>query len=184
MQFLKSIQDQLEAKYGVSTGLDIRKFIQLKKDHPELGSLLIHQHNDDIDLTVLLDRDIFEAWNCSARAVSVPCEEISHFVYLGYNHQRGRNITRLEMEIQSEVDRVLLAFHGNLDVSKEHQNLLYNEVLNSSYKKTHYEESRIIARNFLTKLKHPQTWSELEHAKLRKFFHSDLSEKLYLTYKT
>ena len=105
-----------------------------------------------MNIAVLLDRDLLEACESSKRSVSVPFEEISHFVYLSFNHNRGRNITTLEMEIQSEVDRILLAFDARFELAVSTQNELLKELLEIPYADRDYEFARRSAANFLRQL--------------------------------
>jgi hypothetical protein len=199
MTVFKNLQFFLEETYGVKTGLDVSEFIRPLPKLDSLGQLLIDQSNDEEpSVALLLDRDIFEAW-CSfsqssevsekdSRRFSVVCEELSHFVYFGYNHQRGRNITALEMEIQSEIDRILLAFHAKLNVTESVKIKLVHELNEISYPTEmgpRYEESRITAKNFLNQLglKNPQAWAAKEFSILRNFFHNDLPGKLALSKK-
>ena len=202
MKFLSQIQHTLEDRYGAVTGLDVLDFVRTAPLVPGLGSLLVEQlMGHDLDIALLLDRDILAAWNPSPagpihpeadpsmgpfgkRSVSVPFEEVSHFVYLAYNHNRGRNITALEMEMQSEVDRIFLAFHGDFKISNQCQKDLMNELLEVPYTQTEnnprYETARKAAADFVRRLSggDPRAWSETEFERLRRFFHSDLGRKM------
>lgn len=190
LEALHWAQHALEDFYGARTCLDVRDFVRTLPDFDELGRLHVEQdlQRGDIDLALLLDRDFFSAWQSQQkdhRAASVICEEVSHFVYLGFNHRRQRNICALELELQSEVDRILLAFH--VDAPENilvHQTALLGELSNTSYDLTepHYETSRKWAARFVRSLAggNPAAWSKDDRTLLREFFHRDLSEKLHL----
>jgi len=199
MTVFKSIQYFLENIYGVQTGLDVSEFIRPLKKLDNLGQLVIDQSNhEEPNVALLLDRDIFEAWSSfdknsfheqETRTFSVVCEELSHFVYFAYNHQRGRNITALEMEIQSEIDRILLAFHSGVGIKSQIQESLMHELNEVSYSPllgARYEESRVTAKNFLQTLEqsNPKAWTPKEFAVLRDFFHNDLAGKITLSKKS
>lgn len=186
---LSRIQKNLEEKYGAHTGLEVQDFVRSTPRLDNLGTLLVQQSESDLDLALLFDRDIFAAFEGQPgriqknRALSVSFEEVSHFVYLSFNHARGRNITQLEMEMQSEVDRVYLAFHGPLDdIAPTDQNFLLHEALHRPHASESYETARKAAANFLRQLSggDPRAWTAEDLRQLRKFFHSDLSEKLHL----
>jgi hypothetical protein len=194
MKFLQELQQQLEETYGAFTGLDVLDFAKSAKGYPGLGELIIEQQGEDLNLAMILDRDIFEAWECTQqnsspanhRYLSVPFEEISHFVYLGFNHNRGRNVTPLEMEIQGEVDRILLAFHGPFTVTNEHKKTLLTELHEKPYTSTkhpRYEVARKTAAAFLRNLGggNPSAWTRQDFAKLCEYFHNDLQGKMYLS---
>lgn len=186
MKFLNEIQQRLEEHYGAVTGLDVCDFVRETENFSRLGELLVEQSDFDLNVALLLDRDIFAAWapraTPSLRQLSVPFEEVSHFVYLSFNHARCRNVTRLEMEMQSEVDRILLAYHGGFAVPVERQRALLGELMESRYTAKDYEEARRAAAAFVYRLSggNPAAWTRTEFAQLRRFFHSDLSEKLNL----
>jgi len=184
MLFLSAIQKEIEESYGASTGLDVLDFVIPRTDFRPLGSLVVSQASaDDLDIALVLDRDIFAAYAASEmRAVTVSIEEVSHFVYLSFNHARGRNVTALEMEIQSEVDRILLAYHGKLEISTDVQTRMLEELYERSYPEARYEEARKAAARFVRSLSHgdPRAWTARERERLSQFFHSDLSTKLLL----
>ncbi len=194
MKFLQHIQQSLEEFYGAKTGLDIGEFIRTQNDFHGLGSLIVDQNKPhDIELAVLFDRDLLTAWDPKAeplekhlRSISVPFEEVSHFVYFAFNHNRGRSVTPLELEIQSEVDRILLAFHGPVPLALEQKLELLRDLKRRPYSKEQhqrYEDSRKIAKTFL--LNHlpenPQDWEKPQWHTLSRFFHSDLAEKIHLS---
>jgi len=110
---------------------------------------------------------------------------VSHFVYLGFNHRRQRNICTLELELQSEVDRILLAFHPEApEHIVAHKAALLSELRDDSYdaSKPDYETSRKWAARLIRSLASgdPSAWSKQDQALLREFFHRDLSEKIHL----
>jgi hypothetical protein len=196
MNSLYSVQSFLEDIYGIKTQLDVRDFVRSIPKLDNLGKLIIDQtHSTDPSVALLLDQDILSAWKSgqptefdNTRAYSVIVEELSHFVYFAYNHQRGRNITALEMEIQSEIDRILLAFHGSIKVNPDTQTQLLQELFEKPYGPdlpARYEESRKTAKKFLLGLvtQNPQEWKEPEFNALRDFFHMDLGGKIFLSQK-
>jgi len=188
MRFLAQIQKMLEENYGAHTGLNVLDYVHMGSKIPELGKLLVEHDpkGEDLNVALLFDRDILAAWQPestgthSLRNLSVPLEEVSHFVYLSFNHNRGRNITTLEMEIQSEVDRILVAFHGPFDVPHDLQQKMLFELMERPYDQENYEVARKTAAAFVRLLcgAQPEAWSEEEFTQLRKFFHSDLSQKI------
>jgi hypothetical protein len=181
---LKKTQEFLEERYGLKTGLDVRDFVKFV-DACERPQLLIQQGAEDIDLALILDRDIETASTPSPQDLSALFEEVSHFVYLAFNHQRGRNITPMELELQSEIDRVLVAFHSPLKLESSSQDYILESLHKKTYALEHYERARLLARQFLTNLAagNPKAWSRSEFSKLSDFFHSDLARKIHLASK-
>lgn len=190
--FLRWAQLKLEEFYGAPTELDVRNFVMTVPDFKSLGGLKIEQDsfNGDLNLALYLDRDMFSAWTSAQclqkRPLSVLLEESSHFVYLSFNHRRQRNISHLEMELQSEVDRIVLAFHDQAPISLK---MLSQELLvelheapyASSQDLITYEKARRWASLFLKRLNDegPSEWASKELSQLRRFFHLDLSEKIH-----
>jgi hypothetical protein len=197
LHFLSRIQTRLEEFYGARTGTDVRDFVRASPQLPGLGHLVVEQtrEGEDVNLALLLDRDILDAWEAHALCrdtefgpglsptdVSVPLEEVSHFVYFSWNHGRGRNVTGLEMEIQSEVDRIVLAFHGQLDLPDGHRARLLKDLQGTAYGEERYETARRAAGAFIRQLRNgdPAAWTPTEFRRLREFFNSNLEHKLRL----
>ena len=105
MECFKKIQAQLEEIYGVKTGLDVRDFVRSTPCLKKLGEMLVEQDikNRDLNIALLFDRDVLAAFepqstteprtglektSLGSRAFSVSFEEISHFVYLSFNHHQ------------------------------------------------------------------------------------------------
>lgn len=196
MKFLEETQSFLESTYQASSQLCVSEFVRPLPKFTNLGTLLVeHVPSEggearDLNLALLLDRDLLGAWDpkrepleWSFRSAQVVFEEVSHFVYLGFNHLRDRNVTSLEMEIQSEVDRVLLASHGPFSMSPAWSERFIEELKFRKYPSSRHEEARWIALEFLrgVGLKNIRNWGLVEFQKLLKFFHSDLAEKIHLS---
>jgi len=189
LEALHWAQCSLEEFYGAPTCLDVRDFVRTLPGFDELGRLHVEQDiaRGDIDLALFLDRDIFAAWQVQKhhRAASVLCEEVSHFVYLGFNHRRHRNVSSIELELQSEVDRILLAFRPDApERIVVHQRALLEEVTTRPHAdpKSDYETARKWAAKLIRSLSggRPEAWGPDELRLLREFFHRDLAEKLHL----
>lgn len=188
MQFLSRIQTFLEERYGARTGIDVRDFVRPIEKLDRKGEMLVEQASNeaDLNLALLLDRDILSAWEAgralAPAELAVPFEEVSHFVYLSWNHARGRNVTPIEMEMQSEVDRILLAFHGGWDAGEQNRHELLDQLLHAPYASESYETARRAAAGFVRRLGgDPRAWTKREFAALADFFHSDLARKLHLS---
>lgn len=201
MKFFRNIQARLENIYGAKTGLNVLDFVRTTTDFPRLGEMLINQYETtrNLDLALIFDRDVLAACGQSAegadtavpknRAYAVSFEEVSHFVYLSYNHHRGRDITALELEMQSEVDRILLAFHGPTPWDHALQQQLLQELFLNPYDETdgdqnRYETARAVAANFIRLIgDNPYAWTPAEFTQLREFFHNDLGGKIHMSRK-
>lgn len=96
-------------------------------------TLLIATADGDLEVALYLDRELLgrlgEANPCSDLANSnlddfcKVLEGVSHFVYLAWNAANDKRVTRLELELQSEVDkyvgtRLLLESQGNRAINR------------------------------------------------------------------
>lgn len=194
---LRSMQSLLEEFYGAPTALNVCDFVKVfsryesqpdKQPFNDIpAQLLLRQEksSNDLDIALMLDRDIFSAsGKIKHRSWAILFEEISHFVYLCFNHNRGRNVSRLEMELQSEVDRFLLAhlFRDSL-FNRSCRSSIIHDLFESPYEDLKiYEKGRKWAIKYLRKLsiKNPEEWGLNELQSLRQFFHRDLAEKIHL----
>lgn len=185
---LGQLQQLLEEFYGAPTELNVCDFVKFcqSPDLPASLQILQDKIKGNIELTLLLDRDLFCAsGKTSVNHAAILSEELSHFVYLAFNHRRQRNITHLELELQSEVDRIVLAFEGckNLAQHSSPQEL-YSKLIYESYAENFpvHEEGRNLAATFLRRLspEGPKSWTEAEITKIRSFFHKDLPEKIHM----
>jgi hypothetical protein len=188
MKFFRQIQNDLESLYQIKTNLDVSEFICSTKNFKSLGALWVNQDNEtDVSLRLMLDQDIFEAalaghQDPNSLVHSVCFEEVSHFVYLSWNHLLGKNVTAIEMEMQSEIDRIYLAFHGSILLTKQIQDELLLSFLERPYPEERHEFSRLESRRFLRSLesKNPSEWTQNDFDKIRNYFHCGLNSKLAL----
>lgn len=196
LEKLRLSQALLEDFYGAKTQLNVCDFVRFVRTaqcdesvnkNTSPAQLLLKQDPDqkNIDIALLLDRDIFSASHSQPhRSWSILFEEVSHFVYLCFNHHRDRNVSRLEMELQSEVDRVLLAhlMDGGLAEANVLDGIIQDLFENSYEDLERYEKGRQWAIKYFQKMTkiNPREWSSKEYQSLRSFFHRDLSEKIHL----
>ena len=81
-------------------------------------SLLVCQENDDLFLSLYLQQEILENLKFNGSGIHIhqgnindfclALEGTSHFVYLIWNASFQRSVTRLEMEIQAEIDKFII----------------------------------------------------------------------------
>ncbi len=80
--------------------------------------VLVSGDQDEVDLAVFLDRGVLDELRAEnpMRALHdgnldhfwTALEGVSHFVYLVWSARMGRQVTRLELELQAEVDKFVL----------------------------------------------------------------------------
>jgi len=127
---LNRLQGHLESIYEVQSGYRVADFLiddpglarrldttPNARDIPE--KLLIRQDGNSVDLALYLDPELLQRLDANDPTESLhgenlhdfwtALEGISHFLYLTWNALHERSVTLLEMELQAEVDKYILA---------------------------------------------------------------------------
>jgi len=125
---LSDIQATLQQRYDVNLsqrvdeffcndGTYLRHLTGCQLESPE--ALLIHEDKSNLDVTLFIDPMVMDglaaetlqqAWlKAEFDDVCIALEGVSHFVYLVWNAGFGKSVKLLEMEIQAEVDKFVLA---------------------------------------------------------------------------
>jgi hypothetical protein len=127
---LNKLQGELEALYGIELQHRVHDFVI---NDPELASridnspnardipekLLIHQDGDNIDIALYLDAGLIQRLEQNDPTEKLhddnihdfwlALEGISHFLYFTWNVEYERKVSLLELELQAEVDKFILA---------------------------------------------------------------------------
>ena len=142
---LRELQDMLARLYGLDLEADVRDYLvtdsRLLECIPADGhvpaseTLFVHEDGDELGLTLYLNEELLE------RLLSAnPCdslsfgnlddfckvlEGVSHFVYLAWNALNDKSVTRLELELQAEVDkyvssRLLVESQDDTSLASQH----------------------------------------------------------------
>jgi len=171
----------LDLPYKAERFLIARPFVQgtsvESKDGADgiLGSLFVHlvpvDGVDEIRLGIYLNADIVQSlstlrlpasrWTYSQfRAFAVGVEEVSHFLYLLFHAQTGRQVSQLEMELQGEVDKFVLSYFAFAQEGHSPEKV-FDELFDqffvkfrwqdslSDEQKERYQEASRLARAFL-----------------------------------
>jgi hypothetical protein len=127
---LNKLQSELEALYAIELEHRVHDFVI---DDPQLASLidnspnardipeklLIHQDGDNIDIALYLDPEVIQRLEQNDPTEKLhdenihdfwlALEGISHFLYFTWNVEYERKVSLLELELQAEVDKFILA---------------------------------------------------------------------------
>jgi hypothetical protein len=127
---IAKLQRCLERLYDVTIGHDVEDFLVHDGDLTRgLGNnpaaraipekLLLHETEDSIDIALFLEQAVVDrlrrddpterlhAGNISDFMTAL--EGVSHFLYLTWNARYDRNVSLLELELQAEIDKFILA---------------------------------------------------------------------------
>ena len=124
---LKALQGRLESIYEVELDHCIEDFLITDQEFVTsvTGSerdireqVLVHKEGMDVWLSLYLDSEVytrFSEYGASesmgdnqAKDFCLAAEGVSHFMYLCWNANFEREVTKLELELQAEVDKYLL----------------------------------------------------------------------------
>lgn len=175
----------LESCYQIKIPERVSKFSSTEYSVANVGTILCNNVTQgDLELSVLLDRDYFSASldRLSSDHYSVIFEEVSHFFLLGAHHLRGTQVTPIELEAQSEIDRLVCCLSLETEVATAVAAHLRNKLYYERYSDAVHEKARILAISFLQQLSStkPHSWNNKDFFKLNQFFNSDLSKKFSL----
>jgi hypothetical protein len=118
---LVEVQRRLESLYALDREAPVTDFLipdEHAASYPGGGSrTLVTQRGDDVSLGVVLEDSVRARLAAADPRVHldgenldpfcVAAEEVSHFVYLSFCARAARQVTRLELELQGEVDKYL-----------------------------------------------------------------------------
>lgn len=132
---LSHLQQSLQGIYELELDHQVNDFLVTRnaeldpsciQDDMVRETLLVSQENDDLLLSLFLhesvvknlnsDGGVFHLHDENLEDFCIALEGISHFIYVVWNAGFRRRITRLEMEIQAEVDKFIVLsklLHGH-----------------------------------------------------------------------
>jgi hypothetical protein len=122
---LQQLQDLLARLYGIELDADVTDYlvtderflavVDADQPHSADETLFVRQNGDSLDMTLYLNDALLQrlAESDPYRVLShgnlddfcKVLEGVSHFVYLAWNALNDKRVTRLELELQSEVDK-------------------------------------------------------------------------------
>jgi hypothetical protein len=175
------LQRRLENFYGLERAPDVLDFVQIG-DAGSRETLLLREADGELELALVLP----PASADGGRDLWLQLVEgVSHFVYIAERARTGLPATRLELELQAEVDKfVLLTLREQHDPrSPSVVEELYRSVRfldpPGSEAGDRYRLANDLAARFVTRLLGRAAWSRAER-ELRRFYRSGQAEKIRL----
>lgn len=115
---LKKIQEQLQKLYHVELEYDVEGFSKIGS-HLGNEALLIKTGTDHVEIALFLEPSIIKALkkrdpfaqlnHQNLNPFLTAIEGVSHFIYFLQRAEENQPVTQLELEIQAEIDKYLLA---------------------------------------------------------------------------
>ena len=110
---LRRIQADLAGVYDLAPDFDVASFVVARSDvegaldRPE--QVLVKQDDDGLEVALVLDDALIEHSGPIGLDAYCACAEgVSHLLYVALAAERGTQITRLELELQAEIDKFAL----------------------------------------------------------------------------
>lgn len=124
---LQALQQHLAALYELEMLPNVEDFLttdrelisELDNTRASKEKLLVQELGDELGVSLFLDPDVLQRL-CDDDPIDslhdgniddfwLALEGVSHFVYLSWKAGRGRQLSLLEMELQAEVDKYIIA---------------------------------------------------------------------------
>lgn len=187
---LRQLQQRLKQFYALEDAPDIVEFVRTGGEHSR-ETLLLREQDGELEIAVVLPPHVEQSTAAASDLWLQLAEGVSHFVYLAERARTNLPATRLELELQAEVDKfVLLATeNGGLAPAKRRPRLdklhrrLYERVRflhpEGTEQGDRYRLANDLAARFVTR-----TFSRLAphaaHRTLLRFYRSGQAGKIHL----
>lgn len=200
---LRRIDRAIKRLYNLDFAPSVERFLVSVPGSKRPGALLLSkQGEEDLEMGIHLSAKILRSiqqfpkgrwgeWPMEKlQAFSVVTEEVSHFHYVRYHATQGRQISQLELELQGDIDKFLIAYFTNPHPSSEAGFEQLFEQFFSKFKlrpgltmeeEQRYVEANRLARRYILKLasqlQDPRGREDLLR-RLRKFYRLSAAEKI------
>jgi len=201
---LRRIDRAIKRLYNLEFKPSVEQFLVTLPDSKRQGVLLLAQYpeQDSLELGIHLSKNVrgslatfpkgrWGDWPSEKlQAFTVVTEEISHFHYVRYHATQGRQVSQLEMELQGEIDKFLIAYFTNPGIKHETE---FEKLFESFFarfslrpglsreEEQRYVEANHLARRYIHKLatvlQDPRRREDLLR-RLRKFYRLSACEKI------
>jgi hypothetical protein len=175
------IQRRLERFYGLESAPDVLDFVRIG-DAGSRETLLLRESDGELEVALILP---------PARSAKTDdlwfqlVEGVSHFVYIAERARTGLPATRLELELQAEVDKFVLltlrrapAVSSGTVLERLYQSVSFLHPPGSEAG-DRYRLANDLAARFVARLLARGAWSRVER-ELRRFYRSGQAEKIRL----
>ncbi|HMJ12745.1 MAG TPA: hypothetical protein VK524_15090 [Polyangiaceae bacterium] len=126
---LRNLQLRIEEFYGLEQAPDIVEFVRVA-DEDERETVLIRQDGEYVEIAVVLPKTVK---NAHPRQYATDTwlqliEAVSHFVYISERARIGLPATQLELELQAEVDKFVVAALSSKRLGHERARKLHGQL--------------------------------------------------------
>ncbi|MBK7578923.1 MAG: hypothetical protein IPI67_01845 [Myxococcales bacterium] len=188
---LRRVQLELERVYGLERAPDVVDFVR-EGAHDSRETLVLRQTDGELEIALVLPpvadpRQLNAAHHGPTDAWLQLVEGVSHFVYVAERARTQLPATRLELELQAEVDKfVLLAFVGE-PLEPEHSSALHGHLYErvrylhaaDTEDGVRYRMANDLAARFVARLARNEKAPAVLRT-LRRFYRAGQTEKIQL----
>jgi hypothetical protein len=189
---LKTVQERLESYYGLEKTPDVTDFVRVG-DASSREMLLLRQTGESLEVALVLPPRSHAELPCLEDPAQATdhclqiLEGVSHFVYIAERARTGLPTTRLELELQAEVDKFVLLALGARPLGPESveslHDWLYERVRFLHPADTEagerYRMANDLAARFVARLVRASESYDRQHV-LRRFYRSGQTDKIRL----
>ncbi|HEY6557087.1 MAG TPA: hypothetical protein VI072_07425 [Polyangiaceae bacterium] len=185
---LRKVQRRIEDFYGLEQAPNIVEFVRLGDDD-DRETVLIRQEGDDLQIAVVLPRSVETAHprEYATDTWLQLIEAVSHFVYISERARVGLPATQLELELQAEVDKFVVAALSAPRFGRERARRLHGQLYEkvrflhpeSSEAGARYRLANELAARFIARLLFERD-VRAGRAVLRQFYRSGQTDKIRL----
>ena len=186
---LRRVQRRIEEFYGLEEAPNIIEFVRVGDDDEDRETVLIRQDGEDLEIAVVLPKAV-EREHPREYATDTwlqLIEAVSHFVYISERARIGLPTTQLELELQAEVDKFVVAALSAPRFGRERARRLHGQLYEkvrflhpeSSEAGARYRFANELAARFIARLLLERDVFA-RRGVLRQFYRSGQTEKIRL----
>ncbi|MEZ4845722.1 MAG: hypothetical protein R2877_01755 [Bdellovibrionota bacterium] len=188
------LQKKIEKIYRLSSCPEAQQYVlspkQFKKmsRSPDKPQVIYRDEGEDVSLGIYLGSDLFKQVKRKNKVFSfqdfcVMTEEISHFVYLVWSKANGKIINLLDLELQAEVDKFMLAsdfFGSGKDIfGKLFKHFHMRKNLGQDEQERYFTANRL-GKKFAQAMIHTKMSSIDKMNWLRMFYRQNISNRILM----
>ncbi len=181
---LRRIQRELEAFYGLERAPNVTRFVR-DGDEGSREVVLVRETETELEMALVLPPE--------SKRISVGgalddvwlqvAEGVSHFIYLAERARVSLPVTKLELELQAEVDKFVLSLGFSTDSAERLVQRLFDSPRfldaedsedGARYRLAHQLAARFVSRAFVANDR------ERARERLRSFYRAGQAEKIHL----
>jgi hypothetical protein len=181
---LRRIQRELEAFYGLERAPNVTRFVR-DGDEGSREVVLVREIDDELEMALVLppESKLIALGGALDDVWLQVAEGVSHFIYLAERARVSLPVTKLELELQAEVDKFVLSLGFSTDTAERLVERLFDSPRfldaedtedGARYRLAHQLAARFVSRAFVANDR------DRARERLRSFYRAGQAEKIRL----